>query len=496
MHAIMAWWRAPGGARTRLVASLVAVTLSGVLLGLLVGGHVSGDVGPFRAQFAVTPSLTGGSEVKLPPLGAIRFRSHDGPAHLTVDLNSLDSSRTIDLVSRPGGVERASSTAAEDIERGVQRLALQATAAAVLATMLLAALLFRSMRRVALCGGLALALALGSLAASALTFRRQSISEPTYDGLLVNARSVVGDAGKIVEEYDAYRAQLQQLITNVGQIYSTITTLPVYQPPDGTITVLHISDLHLNPSAWSVIRTVVRQFHVTVIADTGDITDWGSEPEASFVNQIGTLGVPYVYVRGNHDSSQTEAAVRRQPNAVVLDNKVAVVAGLRIAGVGDPRFTPDKSAPPDPRLQAGISFVGHELAQTITGGPPVDIALVHDPASAGPLAGEVPLVLAGHLHHREVSDLPVVGSSRFTRTQLFVEGSTGGAGLRGLEVGEPLPLQLSVLYFGQDHVLKAYDAISVGGTGLAQVSLERHIVTPARAASSSANPAVSPTSGR
>ena len=34
--------------------------------------------------------------------------------------------------------------------------------------------------------------------------------------------------------------------------------------------------------------------------------------------------------------------MRGQPNAVVLDNKVAEVGGLRLAGIGDPRFTPDK----------------------------------------------------------------------------------------------------------------------------------------------------------
>jgi hypothetical protein len=57
----------------------------------------------------------------------------------------------------------------------------------------------------------------------------------------------------------------------------------------------------------------------------------------------------------------------------------------------------------------------------------------------------------------------------------MVEGSTGGAGLRGLDTGSPLPMELSVLYFGGDHKLQAYDEISVGGTGLTEVQLERHL---------------------
>jgi len=58
----------------------------------------------------------------------------------------------------------------------------------------------------------------------------------------------------------------------------------------------------------------------------------------------------------------------------------------------------------------------------------------------------------------------------------MVEGSTGGAGLRGLEGEEPLPLAMSVLYFDQTNTLQAYDDIRVGGTGQAQVNLERHVV--------------------
>jgi predicted phosphodiesterase len=264
--------------------------------------------------------------------------------------------------------------------------------------------------------------------------------------------------------------------------------------------------MHLNPAGWSVVQSVVDQWHINVIVDTGDITDWGSEPEESYVNAIGALNVPYIFVRGNHDSGRTQTAVDRQPHTTVLDNKVTTVAGLTIAGIGDPRFTPDKSANPTNPADAAVVNSellgsGSALANTIRANPkPVDIALVHDPASAAPLAGLVPLVLAGHLHHRAAYDLPPPtaadgdegidgvdgvnptaspGAPAPITTTVRVEGSTGGAGLRGLENGKPLPLQLSVLYFGPDHLMQAYDEISVGGTGQAEVTLERHLVPPA-----------------
>ena len=477
------WSAGRGGRRAGAAFAIVAVTFGGIAIGLLAGGATHEDVGPFRARFSLTPSLTGGTDVQLPPLGSLRVRSHNGPAHLTVDLASLDTERTRTLFTRPDAVSQASATAVEDIRQGVVRLALQSTAVALLGAMGLAALVFRSMRRVAISGVLALAIMGSSLGYAVGTFRRESIAEPTYEGLLINARTVVGDARAIANRYDAYREQLQRMVVNVGRLYTTITTLPVYEPPSGTIKVLHISDLHLNPAAWSVVQTVVEQFHVDLIIDTGDITDWGTEPEASYVDSIARLRVPYVFIRGNHDSSVTAAAVARQPNATVLDNAFVDVAGLTIAGIGDPRFTPDKSAPPADRRDSGdvqdaLLSSGARLAETIDGRT-VDIAAVHDPASAGRLAGVVPLVLAGHLHQREVRDLDITDPSpRVARTRLLVEGSTGGAGLRGLENGDAVALELSVLYLGPDHLLQAYDEISVGGTGQAEVRLERHLAQP------------------
>jgi predicted phosphodiesterase len=452
------------------------VTLVGMGLGLLLGGRVHQDVGPFEARFSLTPSLDGGTALELPPLGSVNVDSHSGPAHLTVSLATLDSDRTISLVNRPDGLTQASATAVDDIGRGVARLILQAVGVAVLGAMALAALVFRTTRRVATCGGLAVVVMAATLGAAALTFRRQSIAEPSYEGLLINARDVVGDAERIADRYDAYRNQLQRMLTNVSRLYGTITALPVYAPDTDTLKVLHISDLHLNPAAWSVVRTVVTQFDVDLVIDTGDITDWGTEPEVSYVEAVGTLGVPYVYVRGNHDSARTQQAVDRQDHAIVLDGGVAEVAGLRIAGVGDPRFTPDKSTEqPDEAVRAGLAFIGRQLARTIARGPGVDIAAVHDPDMAEPLAGFVPLVLAGHRHQREVHDLEVVRPAPFDRTLLLVEGSTGGAGLRGLEGEQPVPLRMSVLYFDPGRRLAAYDEISVGGTGLAEVSLQRRL---------------------
>ncbi len=340
-------WR-PGHGLRRLgvVLALLAVTLGGIVAGTYAGGHIGTDIGPFRAELKLSPSLSGGTTVDIPPLGALLLDSHDGPAYLTVEVGALDQGRTEALIDDPASISRASQSAVQDVRDGVMRLGLRTLASAVLATLILAALVFRDVRRTAWAGGMALVITAGSLGVAASTLRPQAIEEPRYEGLLVNAPAIVGDARRIANDYTKYAEQLQRLVGNVSKLYTTVSALPVVQPSPGTTRVLHVSDMHLNPTGWQLIRTVVEQFGIDVVIDTGDMTDWGSEPEASFVGSIGLLKKPYVFIRGNHDSPRTAAAVAQQPNAIVLNNSITTVAGLTIAGIGDPRFTPDKETSP------------------------------------------------------------------------------------------------------------------------------------------------------
>jgi predicted phosphodiesterase len=489
-------WQRPWARRLRVWAAVLAVSLTGVVVGTMLFAQSEIAVGPFRADMSISPSIEGGTEVDIPPLGSLHLDSHDGPIHLKVDLGSLDQERTEALIDDPTAISAAGQSAVDDVTKGVLQLGLRALGAAIVCALILSALIFRNIRRVAAAGVLALAVTGGSLGLAVGTIRPDAISEPRYEGLLVNAPAVVGDARRIADNYGRYADQLQQLVSNVSRIYTTVSALPVFEPAGNTTRILHVSDLHLNPTSWGVIRTVVKQWDIDAVVDTGDIVDWGSSAETSYVSNIGQLGVPYIYVRGNHDSAAIQEAVARQKNAIVLDNKTTTINGLTIAGIGDPEFTPDKSETPpanadDPGTDPLLTS-GERLATTVGGSKTkVDVAMVHDPAMAPPLSGVVPLVLAGHLHKREVSMLaapsPAPSASASPspsgsvsqaplETRLMVEGSSGGAGLRGLEKEEPTPLTMSVLYFDETHDLKAYDDIQLGGTGEQNVTMQRKLV--------------------
>ncbi len=240
-----------------------------------------------------------------------------------------------------------------------------------------------------------------------------------------------------------------------------------------------MSDIHLNPQAFDLMQRVVTGFDIDAIVDTGDTTDWGSEPESRLLDQIGRLPVPYVWVRGNHDSPRTQEAIAAQANAVVLDGDARTVAGLRMWGLGDPRYTPDKSQPVGTdveRREAAAAAPRFAAALRAATPPPVDVVVVHDAQIAAGAGELTPLVLAGHSHE------PRQGT--IGRALLLVEGSTGGAGLRALEGRTPEPLTCSILYFSPTtKALVAYDRIIVEGLGGSGISIERHVVADPSASS-------------
>jgi predicted MPP superfamily phosphohydrolase len=359
----------------------------------------------------------------------------------------------------------------DDLRSAVVQLAWRTAGVAIAGAALTSLIVLRRRREPAIAAAVTAVVLAGTAGLGAATWRPEALSQPTYTGLLVNANSLIGDAQDIVARFDAYRASLEDLVANVGSLYSTISALPSPGGTDETVALLHVSDLHLNPAGFDLMRQVVDQFQVDGVLDTGDITDWGSAPENQLIGSVGQLGVPYVYIRGNHDSAATASLIAAQPNATVLAGTATTVAGIEIVGVADPRFTPDKTTGDDDTSDDVLVQTGVTLAEVAEEQPtPPAIAMVHDPKQAPPLEGVVPLILAGHTHDRKVSELD-------EGSRLMVEGSTGGAGLRGLEGEYPEPLTCTVLYLDPDTgALRAYDEITLGGLGETEVTIQRTVV--------------------
>ncbi len=509
---------------------LLAVALAGSAVGAALAPPVTTHVGPFEAQVRVRPSLDPGVKVLLPPAGEVSFATHWTPVAVEARIATVDLAGARALIDSPAALESLETTAPEELRQAAAEAALWSAGCSLLGAGLLAVLVYRTRwRRIGVVAGTVTVLLVSLTASTVVSFAPDRFAQPQFSGLLSQAPYVAVQAGSLLQRLQNYRAGVASIVQAVTTLYAMSGRLPVVDPNQDNeiVTVLHVSDLHLSPLGFDLTQRLVRDFNVNLVVDTGDITTWGTDVESSTLSWIRQVDVPYVFVRGNHDSRRTEAVIARNPNAVVLDGAVAEVEGVVIAGIGDPLFTPDGAAsvtrsavtqrasaspsgsgaasieasqpvssvpvpgpspslpptndvasPSDPQVIAGL-----RLADTITAwneqnpDRPVTIAAVHEPYAVPPLYGHVPLVLTGHFHSRDVT-------TDVSGTTVMREGTTGGAGISAdfgaILEGEPLPLSATLLYFARSgpragQVL-AYDEVTVGGFGLASATVKRTVL--------------------
>ncbi|HYF45592.1 MAG TPA: hypothetical protein VD926_05230, partial [Acidimicrobiales bacterium] len=158
---------------------------------------------------------------------------------------------------------------------------------------------------------------------------------------------------------------------------------------------------------------------------------------------------------GNHDSPANRRGLARFDNVTVLDPGVTVVDGLRLAGIGHPAFTASNELEDD------------EVEALVAEEEP-DVLVVHDPDQAATVLGEVPLVLAGHVHEHRVTEED--------GTIVETSGSTGATGLGAFTVDTDQAYEASVLRF-VDGRLRAIDAVSLQGTN-GDFRLDRQLFEP------------------
>lgn len=469
------------------ITTTAVVALLGAIVGILLVPATRVDIGPLTASVHLRPSFSSQTVLLLPPAGEVAFDTHTAPVRIEARIQGVDIDKAEALFYSDTGFTELTQTAPEALTAAAAKNAVLNALFAAAGAGLAVGLTFRRARRALIAGGSAVALVGVSVVATSVTFRPDALYQPKFDGLLSQAAYVADLSQATVADYQSYRDTLAQLVGQVSALYIAADSLPVGLSEENLVTVLHVSDIHDNPQAYDVIEQLHTQFAIDLVIDTGDIVSWGTPLETEQLSVIGELGVPYVYVSGNHDGATAAATIDAQPNATVLDNEVVEIDGLTIAGIGDPRFAADDDSDTT-GWQAGKKAVeasGFQLGDTITAydeehpEAPVEIALIHDPTQPAGLEGRAPLVLSGHMHTSKV-ELDRDGSG----TDWLTVGSTGGALASGgvapvLQGDSPLDLTARMLYFDRTSGrLVAYDDIVMGGLGLVSVSIQRTQMEP------------------
>jgi predicted MPP superfamily phosphohydrolase len=426
-------------------------------------------MGPFRVQLVSTFGR-GVTVIGLPPFGRLTADTHRAPIHFAATVRDVDVQQLTATI-QGGGIDSLVQTVRKDALRQVYPFALRLSGAALLGSVALALVAFRTHWKAVALAVLVSVVAVGGCEVVAwATYRPSALLNPTFSGSLSLAPKLIGPAQTAIDRIDKFRGELTRVLEGAARVYTSIQASPFTQG-QGEIKVLHISDIHLSPLGMEFAKEVADSFDVDLVVDTGDITSFGTPVEQLILSDIAGFDRPYVFVRGNHDTVALQEAVRRIPNAIVLTGERRAVKGLSIYGRGDPVFTPNKlTALDDAKLAEQVRAVGPGIRFDVTRADrPPDIVAVHDDRMAEAVAGDVPLVISGHFHKP---------SARVLDGTLYLRvGSTGGAGANVYTQVGGIPLSAEVLYFSQDspHRLLAYDLIEQSPES-GSLTVRRHVV--------------------
>jgi predicted phosphodiesterase len=421
------------------------------------------DLGP--ASVRTTARLGGGNTaVLIPPLGRITANTHSVPMTLGIELVQLDLQRLGVSVSTDAGREALQARIQSDLAGALRRTGgLLILAGTIIGALTGALIPYRKWKYVlaAAVGGM---VAVSTLFGFALvTFDPDGWDEPKYTGTLSRAPDMLEAVNRSLGSLDNLRDRFEVASQRISDLV-TLLARPLDDPAGGTKAILHVSDIHSNPLGVEVARQLARQFGVSAVIDTGDLTSFGNPVEARIGDLIDGFPVPYVFVPGNHDSAANRTELGRIEDVTLLDGETATVGGLDVLGWADPTFTASNQV----TTEEGNAVREEEatLVAAAVGELTPDVLAVHDQRLAEDSYGQVPLALAGHTHERD--------SRVEDGTIQLVVGSTGATGLGSFTVEADLPYEAQVIYF-RDGLPSAVDYVSFRSLG-SEFDIQREVL--------------------
>jgi predicted phosphodiesterase len=439
----------------RQVFTLILLAIIGMLAFVSLLGSFTTGLEALQVELGLQIFDRGYTQLELPPLGRVRARTHLPPLMLKVRLDNINLQRLQEVLEHTNDEEYLAAlraAARRKVEIFIARLLVLAFVGGFAGPFFFG---IRE-RKQLIAAGLLGVFVLGTLlAVSYFTYKPLAFMNPEFEGILKAAPWLFGLLEEALFSVQTLGEQLELVAVSINTLFQQVERLEPLDTVEGELKVVHVSDLHNNPAGIDFLRQVIDTFNVHMVIDTGDITDFGTEIETSLANPIAEFEIPYIFIPGNHDSPGVIARLQQLDNVIVLEAGQIEVLGLRIAGIADPSAG-------DSGMVVAAENVLDEYARQLEGllqtsDRPPHIIAAHHPRIASYFLRRVPVVLTGHLHRYEISEQ---GGS-----VMINAGTTGAAGIRGLQTGQEVPYSLVLLHFAArsdgDLYLKAADTIHV-----------------------------------
>ncbi len=444
----------------------VVITFSLTLV--ILASPTSYEIAGINTRVSVAARSSGGSVVAIPPLGEIRARTHAAPVGLNIEIEGVNQT----VITKTLNNSRSSA----DYFRVVERDARKNARGFFFKLLLLAALgglagcLLLTRKRLPVIGAPLISIAVTGVLLLVVyaQFNVTAFTQPQISGPLASIPFLATSIEQQTNPIKALREDITIAAKNLKDFSAKIENWQPVELDKGAIRVLAVSDLHNNPTGFSLVERVSRDFKVDFIIDTGDITDLGTPLEASQLSQLNNLTVPYLYVPGNHDTPAIVQELAGLSRVEVLDHRQVQEKGLAVYGAADPMAASAQVEPLSDKDMANWSLKLERDFKALSTKPV--ILAVHDKRMAERLVGSVPVIINGHTHQAAIEQVD--------GTVLVNPGSTGAGGLRALQKEEPSAqiYTLSLIYFdGKSKQVVAIDSLQV--TGLSgEFSLMRKLI--------------------
>ncbi|MBE0466520.1 MAG: metallophosphoesterase family protein [Candidatus Desulforudis sp.] len=438
-----------------LLVELVAVVVGAALCVVAFGPGVY-EVQGLHFRGELRPVLSGRTVLEIPPLGSLIADTHRGPVELHITLQGIRPDVLAENLYPQVDPDLFRDLESESQSPVLAFIAKQIALGGLGAVVLFWALARPPWKRLCRAGVLGAVFVGLVLASSVHTYDRGAFQEPEYRGVIAAAPRVMHMADEMLTKLQDFQDKTDLLVHNIKTLFGQAERLTLLgaTEEESTRRVLIIADIHNNPFALDFIESLVHHFRVDMILDAGDFTDFGSPIEAQAAAKISGFGVPYVFAPGNHDSPEVVRFMREVPNVRVLNGQVVDVRGIRILGSPDPwahgeTVVAATKEEEQWRLDGQIDRLRASLVEAEAG---PDILMAHHPAVVQHFAGEAPILISGHTHRVLLEQL---GDSWHLNP-----GSTGSAGLRGLQTTSEVPYSAIIMHFnGADQTVIAADII-------------------------------------
>jgi hypothetical protein len=399
-----------------LLVLVFAVALGGVSATSLFPTTVETNHYRAEVRLSVLPTFT--STIHSPTSFGdldLKFTSHylapgiDATVQVRESITSLFDDRRMSIESlQPSGKEISDALGA-----GVTQLGLKFSGGVLVVgvgaiTLIAYARRRRPTARQAASVGIAALLAIGGTGIGILgTYQPDQLTSFTTTGLLGTVRSNAG----LLAGVEARAKEATPYVTNLLALSAALQAkfVPTDISKPAAARFLLVSDIH-GANQYPLMKRIVDDEKITAVIDSGDLLNLGSVTEAELsgiFTSIKNLGVPYLFVRGNHDASSPadQALLDRMekiPNVVLLEPSPQTytelgVNGVLIAGFNDPRFFGDDNKNIAQKEQPAADAFNQAFASR----PRPDIVVTHEPVAAKMVTAAT-LLINGHLHKDEL----------------------------------------------------------------------------------------------